>query len=513
MLRAPRLVLALLLLATPLRAEAPPAPPAEPHPEVLIVVNERSPASLAIGELYRSARGIPAENVVRISIPPANPQASEPPESIPRPVFEDRVLLPVRAWLEEHGLVDRIEVIVTTRGVPLVVHDAKVEPRLLLREARSASVTAELALLFSNQIGSPGVTRSVNPYLGVATPFRDWPGRGKPLKYLVAHLDGYPEPADESHVPADVRGLVERARQRGAPGVFLIDSDPEISVGLDAGNTLLLRPAAAALRALGLPVVEEATAEQASNVEGIRGLATWGSNASVAIKKPGPPFFGRIEGRLYPGVFAPRALTVSLVSTDARSFSTPPRYGQSLAADLVRLGAAGAAAHALEPSLAGVARPYLLLREHALGAKAVEAYFRSIPFLGWTNVYIGDPLMVPQEPVPQRSADQDGDGVPDVADDCRDIPNADQRDTDGDGFGNLCDADIDGDGLVTTSWGLIQHPGDIEQIAITAQKYGYVADQDLDGDGKVNARDVSLAQVWAFQRPGPGAAKSAKAPP
>ena len=159
----------------------------------------------------------------------------------------------------------------------------------------------------------------------------------------------------------------------------------------------------------------------------------------------------------------------------------------------------------LEPSLAGVARPYLLLREYALGAKAVEAYFRSIPFLGWTNVYIGDPLMTTAEPVPRAPPDQDGDGVPDARDNCRDIPNPDQRDTDGDGFGNLCDADVDGDGLRHDLLGpRPSAPATSSRSRSPRRSYGYVADQDLDGDGKVNARDVSLAQVWAFQRPGPG---------
>ena len=35
--------------------------------------------------------------------------------------------------------------------------------------------------------------------------------------------------------------------------------------------------------------------------------------------------------------------------------------------------------------------------------------------------------------------DQDGDGVPDAADNCRDTANADQADADGDGTGDACD--------------------------------------------------------------------------
>lgn len=42
--------------------------------------------------------------------------------------------------------------------------------------------------------------------------------------------------------------------------------------------------------------------------------------------------------------------------------------------------------------------------------------------------------------------DLDGDGVADTADNCDQVKNADQLDTDGDGAGNACDGDDDGDG-------------------------------------------------------------------
>jgi cysteine-rich repeat protein len=38
-------------------------------------------------------------------------------------------------------------------------------------------------------------------------------------------------------------------------------------------------------------------------------------------------------------------------------------------------------------------------------------------------------------------ADRDADGIPDLTDNCPDIPNPDQADTDGDGTGDVCDPD------------------------------------------------------------------------
>jgi uncharacterized protein (TIGR03790 family) len=508
-LAAALLAAASLARAVGAAAEAPaPASAAAPHPEVLVVVNRASPVSVAIGELYRAHRNVPRENVCALDLPLADASLADArDERVTPEAFERHVRAPVARCLEERGLVERVRILVTAKGVPLRIEGPTVEPRLLLRDGLGASVEAELALLFSDRVGSAGVLRTHNPYFGSTAPFASWKGRGKPLRYLVARLDAYASPLDpETGVPRGVRALLEQgaAAAAAAPGPFVVDEDPALKPGLDAGNALLLRPAAAALRALGLPVVHETSAAPAADVAGLAGLASWGSNASDALRRPGPPFFGPIGGRVLPGRFGPRALAVALVSTDGRSFAWPPRYGQSLAADLLALGAAGAAAHVAEPTLSGVARPHVLLREFALGAPAVEAFYRSVPYLGWTNVFVGDPLATAAAPVPARPEDQDGDGVPDASDSCRDLPNPDQRDTDGDGFGNLCDADVDGDGWVTTSWGNAARPGDVEQIAVTARALAYVPHHDLDGDGRVDRRDVSLAHVTLFHRPGPG---------
>jgi Bacterial TSP3 repeat/Thrombospondin type 3 repeat len=71
--------------------------------------------------------------------------------------------------------------------------------------------------------------------------------------------------------------------------------------------------------------------------------------------------------------------------------------------------------------------------------------------------------------------DADSDGVPDAADNCPTVSNADQRDTDGDGIGNACDSDDDNDGLSDAA----------EAAAGTSP-----TNPDTDADGVNDAEDV-----------------------
>ncbi len=91
--------------------------------------------------------------------------------------------------------------------------------------------------------------------------------------------------------------------------------------------------------------------------------------------------------------------------------------------------------------------------------------------------------------------DSDGDGVPDISDNCSQVANADQRDTNGDGYGNICDADLNGNGLVSGV-----------DLAIFKSVFGSTGpglDADFNGDGVVNTFDLSRFKVLFAKPPGP----------
>ena len=146
-----------------------------PADGICILVNGESPVSVAIGEAYAEARGVPPDRIVRLEIPLADPTLGDDRhESIDREDFERLIRQPLERIFQERDWLDAVEIIVTTKGIPLRVEGPAVPTRYLLREDTSASVDAELSLLFSPLIGSPGIGTSANPYFGKKVGFREF---------------------------------------------------------------------------------------------------------------------------------------------------------------------------------------------------------------------------------------------------------------------------------------------------------------------------------------------------
>jgi hypothetical protein len=106
------------------------------------------------------------------------------------------------------------------------------------------------------------------------------------------------------------------------------------------------------------------------------------------------------------------------------------------------------------------------------------------------------------------SVDNDSDGIVDLEDNCIDVPNGplipdagsnSQVDTDGDGYGNMCDGDLNNDGSTNTldlNLYKLAHrtsPGDTN----------YNANADFNGDVVINTLDLNIYKSLHRKPPGP----------
>ena len=93
----------------------------------------------------------------------------------------------------------------------------------------------------------------------------------------------------------------------------------------------------------------------------------------------------------------------------------------------------------------------------------------------------------------EAAIDTDGDGVVDNVDNCILVPNPAQRDTDGDGYGNYCDPDLNNDLTVNAADLALFKP-----LFFTTDP-----DADFDGNGRVQAGDLAILKSFFFKAPGP----------
>jgi len=90
--------------------------------------------------------------------------------------------------------------------------------------------------------------------------------------------------------------------------------------------------------------------------------------------------------------------------------------------------------------------------------------------------------------------DSDGDGVADAQDNCTLVSNTSQQDSDNDGYGNVCDPDINNDGVVNFVDISLWTP------AFNTSNNG---PEDFNGDGLVNFLDFSIMTEMFLLPPGP----------
>jgi hypothetical protein len=101
--------------------------------------------------------------------------------------------------------------------------------------------------------------------------------------------------------------------------------------------------------------------------------------------------------------------------------------------------------------------------------------------------------------VSPAAPDTDGDGIPDGLDNCRSTANAIQYDANSDGYGNICDADLNNSNLTTsTDFNLLR-----SVLNASQSSSALAAAADMNGSGLVTSTDFNLLRARLNTVPGP----------
>ncbi len=350
---------------------------------VAILYNSAVPDSRKLAEIYREARGIPEENVIALDMPVV--------ATISREDYERSILKPLRRHFEMRGLwqrqteagavtlpvVNRIQVLVTMRGVPLRISQTTKpapqpgeppKPQDPVAGHDEASVDSELAMCGVEGVPVDGVLQ--NRFYKSGKGFAE---AKLPFLMLTARIDAASQATCERMIRDAVE--VEKTGLWGRACVDIANKFPQGDQWLEA----IVRKN----RAAGIPTVTDRyddtlpTNYPLEDTSLYFGWYDWNVSG---------PFLNK---RFH---FRKGAVAMHLHSFSADQLTDATK---NWCAPLLEKGAAVTVGNVYEPYL-HLTHDFGLLHDRLLaGHSWVEACWMAMPVTSWQGVVLGDPLYRP----------------------------------------------------------------------------------------------------------------------
>ena len=317
---------------------------------VLVVVNEKNPDSVVVGDYYAAKRNVARMFICRIQC------TSD--ETIKQDLYEKTIRDPIRSYLIKNNLRDQIDYIVLTRGVPI-------------RTSDHWGVDSALTCLFQDK-----PAQMHNPYYNAQGPF----SHREYNMYLVTRLDG--------QTVYDAKALVDRSlTARPEKGLFLLDIDPNFDKG-GPGYKMVndwMRSAAEILRERRLEVELDESPSFIVRTK-LMGYYGWGYHDQKYKEEE----YQRLR-------FMPGSIAETAVSSSASTLTANRPKGAVLSwiSDLVAQGVTGVKGYVWEPYTDALADAGILFDRYTSGRNLAESFYAASKYVHWRDMVIGDPLCAP----------------------------------------------------------------------------------------------------------------------
>ena len=368
--------------------------------QILVVYNGDNIKSVKLANEYRKLRSIPEKNMCYVICPSSR--------DVDREIYNEKIRNPIRKYIIDNNLKDKISCIVLIYGMPLkivegeikkfnneinklhrIINDKKkfinTETEInnlnaeittlkqkidsIKKEQRGASLDSELCLLFRDNYDL--AKWLPNPYYFYShktlVPFSN-----KFDMLMVCRIDG---PTPELAIQM-VHNALE-AEKYGLNGNAYIDArgfDPGQAYG-DMDN--LLRATAKLLKAKGFNTTLEDTGKLFGKGECPNTAIYWGW---YALQNYQDSF-----------TFVPGAIGVHIASTECFSL----RGGSYWCPNFIKHGITVTMGPVNEPYLYAFPHPLVFLTSLFNGSSVVESFYLAQSSLSWQMVLIGDPLYTP----------------------------------------------------------------------------------------------------------------------
>jgi uncharacterized protein (TIGR03790 family) len=282
---------------------------------------------------------------------------------------------------DEEGklLRSKIKYIVLTKGIP---HRIKTYQNAELWLQDYGSVDAAVAMIFNGNYEIKWYV--INPYYNQDHEFQGTApfipefysnGLGQRLSFLVTRLDGYSV--------ADVKQVIDRAVRTGTSArnyTFILD---------DAQKTYdRMALAHQKLSLMGANVFPDPWQDDLEHIlsypDSVIGIVTHGVHAGLQ-----PDYILN----QYNFDLANGAIFSSYESFNGVSFTPEIQTTQGQISDFIRIGGSGGIGNVYEPQSSAIANEAILFPAYYTGYTFAEAAYMSLPYIDWTAIVIGDPLM------------------------------------------------------------------------------------------------------------------------